>query len=153
MWLDLIQSSVILCKHDRQQQIDGTSGSSHMGRFHIALQLFNSCDCKVPIKTHSAARLKEREVSLHRSSSFLFKHFLYWALKGPTDLKLHKSFHDENTEEHWAASCGLVLRPSFQCSAFYLCSAEGNAHMVVLGPQKDIYGMCSKWRLWSYVCV
>lgn len=39
-------------------------------------------------------------------------------------------------------SCGLVLWPSFQCYALYLCSAEGNAHMVVLGPQKDVYMAC-----------
>ncbi len=74
-----------------------------MGCFQIDLQLFNTCECKIPIKhCHYAVRLKEREVSLHRDSSILFKHFLYWALKGPTDLKLQKSFHDENTEEHWA---------------------------------------------------
>ncbi len=72
----------------------------------VVFKLICNCLTHVSVKfllnTVITVRLKEREVSLHRDSSILFKHFLYWALKGPTDLKLQKSFHDENTEEHWA---------------------------------------------------
>lgn len=50
--------------------------------------------------------------------------------------------------------CGLMLWPALHCSALYLCYAELNAHMAVLGPQKDVqYMACVQNGSYGHMCV
>jgi len=61
-----------------------------------------------------------------------------------------QGFHDENTEEHWGASCVLVLRASFSS----LCVMQNwmhFTHMADLGPQ--MFMACVQNGDYGHICL